>query len=144
MPWSAFIREKIMYVARNEKQKNYMDFCIPKIWQILKRFSRAKLSINLLFLKSVWANFMNISNLFPSTNFKYFRFGNVMAMGANNNCKIWHFNFIHMFGQTTRKLVKIALLILYQTNLRTQKSNDKHPIYRLRLPQKYEFAFSLI
>ena len=29
-----------------------------------------------------------------------------------------------MFGQTTRKLVKIALLILYQTNLRTQKSND--------------------
>ena len=26
---------------------------------------------------------------------------------------------IHMFGQTTRKLVKIALLILYQTNLRT-------------------------
>ena len=31
---------------------------------------------------------------------------------------------IHMFGQTTRLLVKIALLILYQTNLRTQKSND--------------------
>ena len=29
-----------------------------------------------------------------------------------------------MFGQTTRLLVKIALLILYQTNLRTQKSND--------------------
>ena len=29
-----------------------------------------------------------------------------------------------MNGQTTRKLVKIALLILYQTNLRTQKSND--------------------
>ena len=53
-------------------------------------------------------------------------------------------SLIHMFGQTTRKLVKIALLILYQTNLRTQKSNDKHPIYRLRLPQKYEFAFSLI
>ena len=29
-----------------------------------------------------------------------------------------------MFGQTTRKLVKIALLILYQTILRTRKSND--------------------
>ena len=34
-----------------------------------------------------------------------------------------------MFGQTTRKLVKIALLILYQTNLRTQKSNDHLIIY---------------
>ena len=30
---------------------------------------------------------------------------------------------IHMLGQTTRLLVKIALSILYQTNLRTQKSN---------------------
>ncbi len=37
-----------------------------------------------------------------------------------------------MFGQITRKLVKIALLILYQTHLRTQKSNN-HLIIHLTL-----------
>ena len=39
------------------------------------------------------------------------------------------FSHVHMFGQTTRKLVEIALLILYQTNLRTQKFNDHLIIY---------------
>ena len=34
-----------------------------------------------------------------------------------------------MNGQTTRKLVKIALLFSYQTNLRTQISNDHQITY---------------
>ena len=52
---------------------------------------------------------------------------------SSSDQEIWsncYVTIIHMFGQITRKLVKIALLILYQTNVRTQKSND-HPIIYL-------------
>ena len=46
----AFIREKDK-VAQNEK-KNYVGFCIPKVWQILKRFTGAFHQAQTLFLKS--------------------------------------------------------------------------------------------
>ena len=36
--YRAFIREKInLHEMKNEK--NYVGFCIPKVWQILERFS---------------------------------------------------------------------------------------------------------
>ena len=46
---------------------------------------------------------------------------------------------IHMFGQTTRKLVKIALLILHQTSLRIYKSyNHERLSFKMkRINQKY-------
>ena len=48
----AFRKKSKMLEMENET-KNYKGFLIHKIWQILKRFSRAlKLSIKLLFLKS--------------------------------------------------------------------------------------------
>ena len=56
-------------------------------------------------------------------------FYNIYDIFFMNLILISNLMLVHMFGQTTRKLVKIALLILYQTNLRTQKSNNLLIIY---------------
>ena len=47
------IYKKNSKMLKRKKEKNYMDFLIHKIWQILKHFSRAlgKLSANLLFMR---------------------------------------------------------------------------------------------
>ena len=56
-------------------------------------------------------------------------FYNIYNLWIWGDLRITFDDQIHMLGQTTRLLVKIALSILYQTNLRTQKFNDHLIIY---------------
>ena len=45
--------KKLSIAHKIKNETNYMGFCIPKIWQILKCFARTfSSSINLLFLKN--------------------------------------------------------------------------------------------